>query len=50
MAIGCIASGSCNSGNQGAMALVAPQTTLPNFESSKYVDNPSSYNYTTSFY
>lgn len=50
MAIGCIASGSCNSGNQGAMALVAPQTTLPDFESSTYVDNPSSYNYTTSFY
>jgi hypothetical protein len=50
MAIGCIASGSCNSGNQGAMALVAPQTSLPDFESSTYVDSPSSYNYTTSFY
>lgn len=50
MAIGCIANGSCNSGNQGAMALVAPSTQIPDFESTIYVNNTPSYNYTTSFY
>lgn len=50
MAIGCIANGSCNSGNQGAMALVAQTALIPAFESVLYVDNPSSYNYASSFY
>jgi len=48
LAIGCIANGSCNSGQQGFMALTANNAgqMLPNFESS----SASTLNYPTSFY
>lgn len=50
LAIGCIAGGSCNSGQQGVMALTGLNSGYVEFESSSYASTPSLWTYPSAFY